>query len=59
VDILTTISGYVFENAWGRRVPGMMYGVPVHFISLADLIATKRAAGRASDLEHLRLLGAE
>ena len=59
VDILTSISGCVFEDAWGRRVPGVMYGVPVHFISLADLIANKRAAGRASDLEHLGLLGAE
>jgi len=36
-----------------------MYGVPVHFISLADLIANKRAAGRTSDLEHLEFLGVE
>jgi len=36
-----------------------MYGVPVHFISLADLIANKRAAGHTSDLEHLGLLGVE
>jgi hypothetical protein len=34
-----------------------MYGVPVNFISLPDLISNKRAAGRASDLEHLSLLG--
>jgi len=59
VDILTSISGCQFEEAWGRRVPGAMYGVPVHFISLADLIANKRAAGRTSDLEHLELLGVE
>jgi predicted nucleotidyltransferase len=59
VDILTSISGCQFEEAWGRRVPGAMYGVPVHFISLADLIANKRAAGRTSDLEHLGLLGVE
>jgi hypothetical protein len=57
VDVLTSISGCVFKDAWDRRVPGMMYGVPVHFISLPDLIANKRASGRASDLEHLELLG--
>lgn len=45
VDILNTISGCLFEDARGRRLPGVMYGVPVHFISLADLIANKRAAG--------------
>ena len=55
IDILTSISGCVFSDAWSRRVPGVMYGVAVHFISLADLIV-KRAAGRASDLEHLGLL---
>ena len=59
MDILTSISGCVFQDAWGRRVPGVMYGVPVHFISLPDLIVNKRAAGRTSDLEHLELLGGE
>ena len=59
VDILTSITGCVFQDAWGRRVPGVMYGVPVHFISLPDLIVNKRAAGRTSDLEHLELLGGE
>jgi hypothetical protein len=59
VDILTSISGCAFEDAWRRRVSGVMYGVPVHFISLPDLIVNKRAAGRTSDLQHLGLLGAE
>jgi hypothetical protein len=59
VDILTSISGCVFQDAWGRRAVGVMYGVPVHFISLPDLIVNKRAAGRTSDLEHLELLGGE
>jgi hypothetical protein len=57
VDILTSISGCVFQDAWVRRVPGTMYGVPVHFISLRDLITNKTASGRAGDLEHLGLLG--
>jgi predicted nucleotidyltransferase len=57
VDILTSISGCEFPESWERRMPGMMFGVPIHFISLQDLIRNKRAAGRSSDLEHLELLG--
>jgi hypothetical protein len=57
VDILTSISGCQFPEAWSRRVAGAMYGVPLHFISLLDLIANKRASGRDRDLEHLGLLG--
>lgn len=59
VDVLTSISGCAFEDAWQRRVPGTMYGASVHFISLPDLIINKRAAGRVSDLEHLGLLNKE
>lgn len=51
VDILTSISGCVFTNAWTRRMPGVMYSVPVNFISLPDLISNKRASGRSSDLD--------
>ena len=59
VDILTSISGGVFEEAWKRRVSGVMYGVPVNFISLDDLIANKRASGRSSDLQHLETLSSD
>lgn len=56
VDFLTSISGCTFQEAWQRRAPGVMYGAPVNFISLRDLIVNKRAAGRSSDLDHLELL---
>ena len=50
----------IFQKFMGTpRVPGAMYGVPVQFISLPDLIVNKRAAGRTSDLEHLKLLDTE
>jgi predicted nucleotidyltransferase len=41
-------------GAWPKRVKSAFFGVPVHFISLDDLIANKRAAGRSTDLEHLQ-----
>jgi len=59
VDILTSISGCGFADAWSRRLAGVMYGVPVNFISRADLIVNKRSTGRARDLEHLGLLETE
>jgi predicted nucleotidyltransferase len=56
IDISTHIDGVDFDAAWPNRVKSTMFGVPVHFISLADLIANKRAAGRTSDLQDLPLL---
>jgi len=54
IDILTKITGVEFADAWKNRVPSTFFGVPVHFISLGDLEANKRALGRASDLEDLK-----
>lgn len=53
IDILTHVSGIAFGDAWKKRVPGTLFGVSVHFISLGDLISNEKAAGRTSDSEHL------
>jgi hypothetical protein len=58
VDILTS-QWMCVSGCMGPASPGRDDGVPVHFISLPDLIVNKRAAGRTSDLEHLELLGGE
>ena len=54
IDILTTITGVEFSDAWKRKVSSTFFGVPVHFISLEDLIANKQALGRSSDLKDLK-----
>ena len=54
IDILTGVTGVRFPDAWTKRVEGNMFGVPVHFISLDDLVANKQALGRSSDLEDLK-----
>ena len=54
IDILTQITGVQFAGAWPSRIASTIFGVPVHFISLEDLIANKQAAGRSTDLEHLK-----
>ena len=54
IDILTRITGVKFSDAWRNRVQTTFFGVPVHVISRDDLIANKQAAGRGTDLEHLK-----
>jgi hypothetical protein len=54
IDILTAITGVEFPDAWGRRVAGTFFGVPVHFISLDDLVTNKKALGRDSDVRDLK-----
>jgi hypothetical protein len=54
IDILTEITGVEFSNAWKKRVASTFFGVPVHFISLDDPAANKRALGRSSDLKDLK-----
>ncbi|MBS1849307.1 MAG: nucleotidyltransferase [Acidobacteria bacterium] len=53
IDILTEITGVEFSTAWEKRVASTMFGVPVHFISLNDLMTNKEALGRSSDLKDL------
>lgn len=50
IDILTTISGVEFDEAWLHRVPATMDAVPVFFIAKDQLLKNKEAAGRPKDL---------
>jgi hypothetical protein len=50
VDILTSISGVDFEDAWGRRTTAEFGDIQTAFLSLGDLIANKRTTGRSTDL---------
>src|SRR5579864_6387391 len=54
IDILTEITAVDFSDAWKKRVGSSFFGVPVHFISLDDLLTNKRALGRSSDLTDLQ-----
>jgi hypothetical protein len=52
-DILPDIPGVDFDAAWERRVEGVIdanTGFKAFFISSADLVAAKLAAGRPQDL---------
>jgi len=49
IDLLTSLTGVAFEEAWENRVPGDLDGVPVAFLSRETLIKNKRATGRTQD----------
>lgn len=49
IDIITRISGVDFEHAHANRKNVTLEGIDVPVISLEDLIANKRASGRAQD----------
>jgi hypothetical protein len=56
IDILNTISGVTFDEAWDERVNGEIDGLPVPFLSLRLFKRNKRAAGRAKDIADLDAL---
>jgi hypothetical protein len=57
IDVLTSISGVSFEEAWSDRAVHDVDGVSVPFIGRAAFVKNKRATGRAKDLADLEALG--
>jgi hypothetical protein len=56
IEILTSISGVEFQDAYDQRIEDVLDGVPVKLISLHHLKANKVAAARAKDLADLEEL---
>jgi hypothetical protein len=57
VDILMSVDGLSFEEAWENRHESAVGGQAAWFIGRADLIKNKRATGRHIDLHDADLLG--
>ena len=49
IDILTSISGVDFEDAWDARVPADLDGEQVQFLGWRHLIQNKQASDRTKD----------
>ena len=49
IDIITSLTGVSFDEAWETRVAGEIDGLPVPFIGRAALIRNKEATGRPKD----------
>ena len=58
IDLLTSISGVDFEEAWGSRLSGELDGLPVSFLGWDALLKNKRASGREKDLADVSKLSA-
>ena len=56
IDIMTTISGVTFDDAWRDRIEDSMLGVRVPFIGRDAFIRNKRASGRKKDLGDIEAL---
>jgi hypothetical protein len=50
VDVLTSISGVSFEEAWSSRAPATVEGRAIYFIGREMYVRNKLAAGRPKDL---------
>ncbi len=56
IEILTEISGCEFVDCYKRKIQGTLDGIPVHIISLPDLVKNKLKSGRLKDLDDARKL---
>jgi len=56
IDLVTSIDGVRFDDAWASRVAGKYGGVDVWYIGREDLIRNKTAAARPQDLMDLAIL---
>lgn len=57
IDILTSITGVAFEDAWADRATHEVDGLAIPFLGRAALVRNKRATGRAKDRADLEALG--
>lgn len=59
VDLLTSLSGSDFEDAWSDHASGDIDGVPVNFLSVRAFRKNKLATGRTKDLADVEALLSE
>jgi hypothetical protein len=50
IDILTSIDGVTFDDAWPHRTETTLNGVKLNVLGPKELLFNKRAAGRPKDL---------
>jgi hypothetical protein len=56
IDIVTSIDGVSFKEAWNNRTSGKYGNLKAYFISKSDLIKNKKATGRAQDIADIEKL---
>ena len=56
IDILTSLTGVSFDQAWANRVQAVVGATRVNFIGREELIRNKRTTGRSQDRADLDAL---
>jgi hypothetical protein len=56
IDVLMSITGVAFDEAWERRTDAVFEGVRFPVIGLDELVRNKRACARPRDLVDLEIL---
>jgi hypothetical protein len=59
IDLLTSIDGVPFDEAWGGRVVGRFGSESVPFLGRRELLVNKRTVGRLQDLADIEALGSD
>jgi hypothetical protein len=59
IDVLTSITGVSFEQAWAGRVQVQLEDTPLNMIGRDALIQNKKGTGRAKDKANLEALGVD
>jgi hypothetical protein len=49
IDLMTSITGVSFDDAWNDRATGDLDGLRIAFIGRSSLLCNKDATGRAKD----------
>lgn len=57
IDLLTSIAGVTFDDAWANRVLVDVEDLEVPVLGRSDLVRNKRAVGRTRDLADIEELG--
>jgi hypothetical protein len=57
IDLITSITGVSWDEAWTGRVTGRYGDTPVYYIGRSQFVANKRAIGRTKDMADLEMLG--
>lgn len=57
IDLLTSVTGVEFAEAWPDRLTREVVGLDVPFLGRAALVRNKRGTGRAKDIADLEALG--
>jgi len=56
VDILTSIDGVTFERAYSNSKLIEIEGIPIHVLSIPDIIINKKSTGRKKDIIDIEML---